>query len=477
MNIKQLLFNILGLFCATFAVAQNNSDPVLMKINGQPVLRSEFEYSYNKNNSEGVIDKKTIDEYVDLFINYKLKVAAALEARYDTLQSFQKEFLQYRDQQIRPSFVTDDDVENEARKVYDNYKNNIGERGQFHASHILLRLPQQAPKEQEEKTKQRIDSIYNVLCGGADFAQTASSLSEDRGSAAKGGLLPWIVPNQTLKEFEDMAYSLKQGEISRPFLSPAGYHIIKMHEFKGADPYDSVRTDIIRFIEQRGVREKIINNKLDSIAKTSQPALTVEDVLNQRSDEMQAKDNDLRNLIREYHDGLLLYEISNNLIWEKAAKDEAGLAAYFKKNKKNYKWDEPRFKGIAYHVKDKADVEAVKNCVKKLKFSQWNEALRTTFNNDSIIRIRVEKGVFKKGDNALIDRDVFSQNTEVKPVTDYPIDATYGKKIKSPEDYNDVRGLVVADYQEQLEKEWVNALRQKYAVEVNRDVLNTVNKH
>ena len=83
------------------------SDPVIMTINGVPVSRSEFEYSYNKNNSEGVIDKKTVDEYVDLFINYKLKVAAALDAHLDTLSSFKSEFAQYRDQQVRPSFITE----------------------------------------------------------------------------------------------------------------------------------------------------------------------------------------------------------------------------------------------------------------------------------------------------------------------------------------------------------------------------------
>ena len=76
--------------CALSAVAMAQTDPVIMTVNGQPVLRSEFEYSYNKNNSEGVIDKKTVDEYVDLFINYKLKVIAALDEKYDTLKSFKK---------------------------------------------------------------------------------------------------------------------------------------------------------------------------------------------------------------------------------------------------------------------------------------------------------------------------------------------------------------------------------------------------
>ena len=105
------------------------SDPVIMTINGVPVTRSEFEYSYNKNNSEGVIDKKTVDEYVDLFINYKLKVAAALDAKLDTASSFKNEFAQYRDQQVRPSFINDEDIEKERqrfRKTNLSSENNGG---------------------------------------------------------------------------------------------------------------------------------------------------------------------------------------------------------------------------------------------------------------------------------------------------------------------------------------------------------------
>ena len=103
--------------------------------------------------------------------------------------------------------------------------------------------------------------------------------------------------------------------------------------------------------------------------------------------------------------------------------------------------------------------------------------LRTTFNSDSVLRIRVEKGIFEEGKNALVDREVFKKNVEVKPVKDFPIDATFGKKLKAPQDYTDVRGLVVADYQEELEKAWVEKLRKKYPVVVNKEVLATVNNH
>lgn len=240
-------------------------------------------------------------------------------------------------------------------------------------------------------------------------------------------------------------------------------------------PYESQRADILRFIEQRGLREKIIDNKLDSLSK--QENTTPAKLLEAKRLEMESKDSDLRNLIREYHDGLLLYEISNRNVWDKAAKDVAGQTAYFKKNKKKYKWDEPRFKGMAYHVKDQADVKAVKDAVKNLPFDEWADKLRKTFNNDSILRIRVEKGLFKKGDNALVDREVFGVDTIVKPLKEYPIDAVYGKKLKAPKEMSDVKAQVLADYQDMLEKEWVANLRKKYTVWVDENVLKTVNKH
>ena len=101
--------------------AQSSTDPVIMTIAGKPVLRSEFEYSYNKNNSAGVIDKKTVKEYVPLFVDYKLKVQAALDAHLDTITAFKDEFRKYRDQQIRPSFVTDSDMEKAVKKYYDDF--------------------------------------------------------------------------------------------------------------------------------------------------------------------------------------------------------------------------------------------------------------------------------------------------------------------------------------------------------------------
>lgn len=474
MKIKSLV--TIFVLCASNLMAQTN-DPVIMKIAGKPVTRSEFEYSYNKNNSEGVIDKKTVEEYVELFVNYKLKVQAALDERMDTLSSYKQEFRQYRDQQIRPFIINDADVEKEARNIYDNEVKRIGPEGLVRPAHIFVRLSPNSDKATEAAKKERIDSIYKALLNGADFTELASTKSEDPGAAAQKGVIGWITKGQTYEEFEKAAYALQVGEVSEPTLSPVGWHIIKMTDRKQLEPYDTLRGNIMRFIEQRNLREAFINKKINEQVDASKGKKTAEQIMDEYAAEIEAKDAEMKHLIREYHDGLLLFEISNREVWEKGTNDEEGLKAYFKKNKKKYRWDEPRFKGMVYHVKDQKDVKAVKKCVKGLAFADWNEKLRSTFNGDSIIRIRVEKGVFKKGDNALVDSVIFKvNNVDVKETKNYPIDAVYGKKLKQPKEMSDVRNQVTADYQALLEKQWVAALRKKYAVEVYPEIVATVNK-
>lgn len=463
------------LLCGTLSFAQN-ADPVIMTINGTDVLRSEFEYSYNKNNTADVIDRKTVQEYVGMFINYKLKVEAAKEAGLDTMISFQKEFANYRDQQIKPALVTDQDLEAEARKIYEQTRQRIDNNGgMVQVAHILIAMRQQATPEEERAAKVRVDSIYQALRNGADFGSLAKQLSQDPTTAQKGGDLPYIVKGQTLKEFEDQAWRLQDGELSQPFLSPAGWHIMLKKSHRNFYSYADQREHIMKYLDQQRIRDRIATVKLDTLAKqlNSTPA----QMLAKKQAEMEARDSSLKYLIKEYHDGLLLYEISNRHVWAKAQKDEHGLMQYFKKNKKKYKWEEPRFKGVAYRAREEKDIKAVRKLLKKTPFERWEEQLRNTFNTDSVLRIRAEKGIFKKGDNALVDHEVFKVHTLPKQIEGYPYSSVYGKKIKSPKVMDDVRPLVVTDYQEYLESQWVNDLRQKYTVTVNEDIVKTVNNH
>lgn len=377
--------SLISILCAfaTLAGAQT-SDPVVMTVNGQNVTRSEFEYSYNKNNGDDVIEKTTVEQYVPLFVNYKLKVAAALDARLDTLASFKVEFAKYRDQQVRPTIVTSEDVENEARRIYADRLNMIGDKGLIRPAHILMRLSQKASRAAQDSAKMRIDSIYACLQRGEDFADLATRFSQDPGSAKRGGLLPWICTGQTLKEFEDVAFSLNKGETSKPFLSPVGYHIVKMTDRKQLEPYDSLRANIINFIEKRNLRDAIAQRKVSEMVKSSDGRLTVAEVMQQKADSLAKADEAMKYLIQEYHDGLLLFEVSNREVWEKAAADSVGQMKWYKKYRKK----------------------------------------------------------------------------------------RYGKKK-----FEEVKAAVAADWQDELEKRWVAALRKRYDVVIYDEVLKTVNKH
>lgn len=475
MKMRIALFGVLCTLAAA-GVAQV-ADPVVMRINGVDVPRSEFEYNYNKNNGENVAEHHDVDDYVDLFVNYKLKVQAALDARYDTLASFRKEFATYRDQQIRPYFVSPAMVEQELLDNYNRMKEGIGPDGLVMPAHIMMVVSQQATPEQDAEARRRIDSIATAIQGGADFETMAKQHSQDRGTASRGGVLGWISRGQTLKEFEDAAFALSPGQVSQVVRTPMGYHLIQLKERKQLDPYEQLKPQLQSFLEQRGLKDRIAAQVIDSIAKASGGTLTSEQVMERKTAELCAADSELKYLIQEYHDGLLLYEICSKEVWEKAATDQEGLAAYFKANKKKYKWDAPRFRGVVCHSKDEALQAQVKRLLKGLPQQQWVDTLRATFNRDSLTQIRVEKNIFKPSDNKFVDHLVFGVKEAPKPLQKYPCTQVYGKKLKKPEVWTDVRGEVISDYQGACEAEFVRKLRERYQVEVYPEVLATVNKH
>jgi len=454
-------------------------DPIVMTVNGVDVPRSEFEYSYNKNNTETVLDRKSLDEYVDLFINYKLKVAAAAEERMDTAAAFQKEQAEYRAQQAEAYLVDSAFIEEQARLVYDQTAERIGEDGLVLVSHILLRLPQDATQDAQAAAKVRADSIYNALKGGADFAELAKKLSQDPGSASQGGQLPWIQKGQTIPDFERVAFSLQPGEIAEPVLSAVGYHIIKMHERKQFEPYEFHQKSIYEWLNQRGITAAAKQSMGKKLAAQMGGDITPEEALKKAELQLDDKYPDFRYLMKEFHDGSMLYEISNREVWEKGAKDEEGLEKYFKKHKKDYRYDEPVYRGIIVNCINDDVLKEVKKSVKGKKESEWVQTIREQFNTDSTLQVKIIRGPFKAGKNKYADYYIFKTSKEQpEAVEGFPALGVIGKlQKKGPDTYEDVRGAVTTDYQNQLEKEWVKQLRSKYTWTVYPDVLDTVNNH
>lgn len=459
------------------SVAQSD-DPIVMTVNGVDIPRSEFEYSYNKNNTADALDRKALDEYVELFINYRLKVAAALDEQMDTMTSFQKEMAEYRSQQAEAYLIDSLFIEEAAQEVYRQTAERIGDDGLALVSHILIRMQQNASPEEQLNAKMRIDSISTALKAGADFAQLAEQLSQDPGSAAQGGMLPWIQKGQTIPAFEEAAFVLQPGEISEPVLSAVGYHIIKMNERKQFEPYEFHREAILKFLEQRGVNAAAKESMGKKLAEEMGGGITPEEALAQAEKNLDAQYPDFRFLMKEFYDGSLLYEISNREVWDKAAKDEAGLAKYFKKHRKEYAYDEPVFRGIIANCTTEEVLKEVRKSVKRQPETEWVKIIRETFNNDSTLQVKIIRGPFKAGKNKYADYVIFKTGEKPEPIEGFPVMGAIGKlQKKGPDTYEDVRGLVTADYQNQLEKEWVKQLRERYTYTVYPDVINTVNNH
>ncbi len=473
---KKILFTASLALVSLTALAQTE-DPVVMTIAGKPVTRSEFEYNYNKNNTENVIDRKDLEEYTELFINYKLKVKAAEDAKLDTAKSFKDEFRTYRDQQIRPMLIPDGAEEKEVCAYYDGMLKQLNGHDLRLPAHIFLRVPQKSTTEEQAAKKTRIDSIYQALKGGADFAELAKTCSEDTQSALRGGELTWFGPGQLVPEFEKVMYDLNKGEMSEPFLSTVGYHIVLLKDCKQLEPYDTLRPQIQRFLESRGMRDRLSQQIVDSLSQ--QRGLTAEQLMDAETERFCAQDLELKYLVQEYHDGLLLYEISKNKIWDPAAKDTVALEQYFKKNKKKYAWDTPHFYGMPYYTRRAEDVKGVKKLLKKVDEAHWTKTVRDAYNKDSIMVRMEQPKLFALGANAYVDSLVFKvQAGKTRVRKEFPHTAVIGRKLKNgPKKWTDVGANVVADYQMECDQKFVADLRKRYPVTVYPEVLKTVNNH
>ena len=589
---KKFLFSALVLCASMCTFAQE--DQVLMTIAGKPIMVSEFMYIYEKNNQENSIEKKTMQEYLDLFVNFKLKVAEAEAQGVDTTAAFKKELAGYR-AQATPKYLKDNaaidslvvlsyeriakprraahivvqcpqDADsattaaalqriNEARiRVTEGLpkqvkkgrktitvqevedfgdvsaevseepaaKKNRGELGWiqpfryvyvfedavyntpvggvtevfrspygFHiakvqeegdyeevqAAHIMKMTPAGNLQKQAEALV-AMDSIYQLaIQEGADFAELARANSEDKGSAVRGGDLGWFGRGAMVRPFEDTAFGMEVGEVSKPFPSQYGIHVIKLYGKRGVQPLDSMRSKITKQVE-RDQRMQIAHDSFISKTRAEYnlpETMTDTEVKAYADAHLEEKYADLRNLVNEYHDGILLFDVSLREVWDKANQDVEGLKAYFKANKKQYTWDEPRFKGCVIYAKNEVAAKSAKQIVKSANPDSVMSYLNQRVNVDSVMYARVERGLWKQGANGAVDKYGFKvKGAEYTPTEEYPIVLLVGKVIKSPQEYTDERGKVTTDYQDYLEKLWVAKLREKYPVEINQEVWNSI---
>lgn len=186
--------------------------------------------------------------------------------------------------------------------------------------------------------------------------------------------------------------------------------------------------------------------------------------------ELVKENPEYRNLLNEYRDGMLLFEISNRRVWKAAGKDTLGLEQYFAENRAKYNWDEPHFKGIILSAKNDSVLALVKADIASMAADTLTDALHNKYGND----IRMERMVVKQGDNNLADYLAFhvGDKPERRGYNEFII--LEGGVINQPQEMNDVRGAVTSDYQDVLEQRWKAELAQKYPAKINKKVLKQV---
>ena len=198
---------------AVVSASAKPKDPVLMTVDGQPVTLSEFEYLYHKN-ADQQLEQESVEQYLQRFIDYKLKVAQARHERQDTTAEYRKDFRQYRRELSLPFLA---DPEEEKRILEDAYSHTLED---VNIDHIMLPLSR----------PEFADSIRAVAVSGkTDFLELAKQYSVDQSVAKNGGSYGWISAGVYPFEFEDGAYNTAVGTISEVIETPYGLHLLRVN--------------------------------------------------------------------------------------------------------------------------------------------------------------------------------------------------------------------------------------------------------
>jgi peptidyl-prolyl cis-trans isomerase SurA len=236
------LLSVITLSCSS--IKQDSVDTsTIFDINGSPVSVEEFTYNLNKNigNTDSSITKKEIDEYLDLYINFKLKVKEAELQGMDTTDSFIKEFSKYRDQ-LTESYLKDDSII--IKLVLEAYDRMLYE---IDVSHIIIRIQNQNDPIDTLRAFEKITLIHDQLISGADFQELAMAYSQDPSVKTNKGNLGYFTALQMVYPFETVAYNTPVNHYSDPFKTRFGYHILQVNDVRPARGKVQVAHIMLRF--------------------------------------------------------------------------------------------------------------------------------------------------------------------------------------------------------------------------------------
>jgi peptidyl-prolyl cis-trans isomerase SurA len=238
----------------------------------------------------------------------------------------------------------------------------------------------------------------------------------------------------------------------------------------GAKKY--TQNDFAKYIETRQtVRPKMDNNMF---LEQSYKEFVDETLISFEDENLESKYPEFRNLLKEYRDGILLFDLTDQKVWSKAVKDTTGLKAFYEKNKNNYLWDE-RAEVTTYKCANDKVAKEVRGMLMKNK---TEKEIVDAINKSSQLNVSAENITYLKGENKDVDGN-WKQGviaTDIKDTKENKVTVLVINKVlsKTPKTIAEAKGMITSDYQNFLEKEWLSYLKNKYTVKVNEDVLNTV---
>lgn len=656
---------LLALALAT-STGKKSNDEVLMTVGQEEVTVSEFETIFQKNNNLEEVEEAYLREYTDLFVKFKRKVLDAEQMQLDTSAAFQQELAGYRKQLARPYLTDKQAEEGLIAEAYDRMQYEV------RASHILLKLDENALPADTLKTYNRALSLRTKIRNGADFNVVAQANSEDpsaktnggdlgyfsafrmvypfesaafntkvggvsmpfrtrfgyhivkvtdkrenrgevrvahimieeqardgapatekeiatttekleqllaffndgqsfedlvrysddKGSAKKGGELPWFGTGQMVPEFENAAFGLENiGDISDPVKTMYGWHIIKLLEKKGVPSLEEAKADIERRIkrdsrnsrgqealvkkiqQENNFREytnldmfytadvetiwsdaglKTAGKTLFSLAGESftqddfvaymfanktpvdqtkivqainamYKAWVEQICVNLEDAQLENKYPEFKALMKEYRDGIMLFDLMDAKVWTKAVEDSVGLEQYFDLMKENYRWGE-RIDASVFTCLNNTVAKRVRELVSNRKsvkglsreelellnlgkgeFYLTDENILTIVNRDNALNLQLENKKFSQGANAHIDA-VWAAGMTANEVTENAVVFAEVRTILSPElkTFEEARGKVISDYQNYLEAAWLKDLEERYPATINEEVFQSL---
>jgi peptidyl-prolyl cis-trans isomerase SurA len=641
---QKFSLSLIMLLVTVFSFAQKNTDDVLFTVDGDPVKSSEFVRVYNKN-LDLVKDEsqKDVDAYLKLFINYQLKIKEARRLGMDTIPKYKREFESYKKQlsknYLSDSNVTDalikeaynrstqdikashilvrlDENEKDTLQVYNQlmslrervknegfgkvknevhdgktifaedlgwfsafkmvyefenaaYNTKVGDiskpfrtrfgyhivlvedkrpsLGEVTVAHIMVSNNQ---KDSLLNPETRINEIYRKMNQGENFESLAKQFSDDQSSANNGGLLsPFTGGQLNSQEFESTSFNLNlPGDISKPFSTEYGWHIVKLISKKAVQPMEEVKAELENKVK-RDARSSLINtalakklkkkyavvddpkkvasfntiltndffnrawivpadlesnkelfkigaakvtygdfaNHLLSMQKAyngkSVPFETIVEkeykefqenkILAYHEDNLEFENEDFAQILKEYRDGLLLFDLMEKEVWNAAVQDSTGLKNYYEAHKSDYIWKD-RVDVILATTAKEADANKVKEMMMQ---GMSDEDISKTLNSDAEQKVIFTKGLMET-DHQSLPQDL-ELHKGISKIYQYN-DAFHVMMInevmpRANKSFDEAKGKVISDYQNSIEDNWLKSLNNRYKVEINSKTLKKVN--